>query len=63
MPQLPDFGPLAWNLAFEMARARGATVGEAWAEADEAWTRLKEGSGRPVKEPGRPHPNVKRRKK
>lgn len=63
MPRLPDFGPLVWNIAFATSLRSGGDVGRAWAEADEAWTRLRERVNDPVKAPGRPQPKVKRRKK
>ena len=63
MSKLPDFGPLVWNLAFAASLRSSGDVGAAWAEADEAWTRLRERQAAPAKAPGRPHPNVKRRKK
>lgn len=64
MSRLPDFGPLVWGIAFAVAQER-LDVGQAWAVADEAWTRYRERVNGPAKDPGRPMPKgvVKGRKK
>ena len=64
MPKPPDFGDFVWGLAFLVAFER-FDVGQAWAYADEAWTRYRERVGAPQKQPGRPHTKgvVKRGKK